>query len=76
MTDSALFFLAQIYANPLRALWNSTAMWGMVFNAAGNVLKALHQKRVGYYQEIAVGDNARFLGGWENRANGLYERLA
>jgi hypothetical protein len=39
MTDSALFFLAQIYANPLRALWNSTAMWGMVFNAAGNVRK-------------------------------------
>jgi len=45
-------------------------------NAAGYVLPTLHNKRVGYYREIAVGDNAKFLAGWESRANGLYDKLA
>ena len=45
-------------------------------NTAGDILPALHDKRVAYYREIAVGDNAKFLAGWEHRANGLFEKLA
>jgi lysozyme family protein len=45
-------------------------------NAAGDILPALHDRRVAYYRDIATGDNAKFLAGWEHRANGLFEKLA
>lgn len=44
-------------------------------NKADNLLERLHESRVGYYTRIATGTNARFLKGWMNRANSLYEAL-
>ncbi len=44
-------------------------------NAAGDILQRLRDKRIAYYLQIAKGDNAKYLTGWENRANGLYDRL-
>jgi lysozyme family protein len=45
-------------------------------NDAGDCLAALHDARVAYYNEIGVGNNARFLQGWLNRANNLYDKLS
>ncbi len=43
---------------------------------AGDLLAELHKSRLEYYNSIAVGSNARFLTGWNNRANNLYNLLS
>ncbi len=42
----------------------------------GDLLGALHAARCDYYNEIAQNGFAKFLTGWTNRANGLYDKLA
>ena len=42
----------------------------------GDLLAALHNARCDYYREIAQNGSAKFLTGWLNRANDLYDKLA
>ncbi len=44
-------------------------------NAANDLLPALHNKRIAYYTAIGKGDNAKYLAGWQHRANDLYHTL-
>ena len=44
-------------------------------NYNGNLLLDFHNSRIAYYNEIGVGNNAKFLNGWLNRANNLYNAL-
>jgi lysozyme family protein len=42
----------------------------------GDLLKQLHDARCAYYEEIAKNGSDKFLQGWLNRANSLYETLS
>jgi lysozyme family protein len=46
-----------------------------VNNYGGDLLTDLHNSRLDYYRTIGVGNNAKFLQGWLNRANDLYNAL-
>ena len=41
----------------------------------GDLLTALRDARIAYYDEIGTGTNAKYLTGWVNRANNLYNSL-
>ncbi len=42
----------------------------------GDLLADLHNARCNYYKDIAQNGSAKFLTGWLNRANDLYDKLA
>ena len=42
---------------------------------SGNLLTELHKARCDYYTAIAQNGSAKFLSGWLNRANDLYDKL-
>lgn len=54
-------------------IWGNASLRAL--NAKGDCLAEIHAARLAYYQNIGVGDNARFLAGWTNRANNLYEKV-
>ena len=53
-----------------------SATLAAINNYPGDLLKDLHTARCNYYTEIAQNGSAKFLSGWLNRANDLYDKLA